>query len=143
MVQGILSKVKLNIEKEAFEAFIVFADLADQTGILGQYGFFDKFIIKFDLQVLNISVNLSRLSQWVYDGYDKRSVLIDKFLVQTENYLTDLYKQNISEDFKPTLERVNKEFAVLKQSLTSQDKLFWAEKALTWANILQHRAKLV
>lgn len=98
--------------------------------------------LPLNLQVLNISVNLSRLSQWVYEGYDKRSALIDRFLEQTENYLKDLDKQNISQGFKPTLEKVKKEFIVLKQQVNNQDKLSWAEKVLTWANILQHRAKL-
>lgn len=32
------------------------ADLADQTGILGQYGFFDKFIVKFDLRKEDIEI---------------------------------------------------------------------------------------
>lgn len=99
--------------------------------------------LPLDLQVLNISVNLSRLSQWAYEGYNKRPALIDKFLEQTENFLKDLEKQNISEDFKPTLQRVKKEFGSLKkQTITENNKLGWAEKALTWANILQHRAKL-
>ncbi|MBI2599447.1 hypothetical protein HYW43_00835 [Candidatus Daviesbacteria bacterium] len=99
--------------------------------------------LPLDLQVLNISVNLSRLSQWVYEGYDKRPVLIDKFLDQTENFLKDLEKQDISKEFSPTLERVKKEFDDLKkQTITEENKLVWAEKALTWANILQHRAKL-
>ncbi|MBI2040024.1 hypothetical protein HYT18_03045 [Candidatus Microgenomates bacterium] len=95
-----------------------------------------------NLQILNISVNLSRLSKWVYEGYDKRTELIDRFMKQTENYLADLDKQKISKDFKPTLERVRSEFSYLKKTLNSQDKRFWAEKALTWANILIHRAKL-
>lgn len=95
-----------------------------------------------NLQVLNISVNLARLSQWVFEGYDKRPELIDKFMVQTDGYLNDLSSQNISEIFKPTLERVKKEFKILKQNINQQDKLHWAERALTWANILQHRAKL-
>lgn len=103
--------------------------------------------LPLNLQVLNISVNLSRLSQWVYEGYEKRVVLIDKFLEQTENYLKDLDKQNISEDFKPTLKRVQAEFTVLKQLVKHPDEQIlslrgWAEKALTWANILQHRARL-
>ena len=95
------------------------------------------------LQILNISVNLSRLSQWVYEGYDKRSELINKFMKQTENYLADLDRQKISRDFKPTLERLKTEFPYLKKTLNSQDKRFWAEKALTWANILTHRSKLL
>jgi hypothetical protein len=106
----------------------------------------DHSISQIDLpvkaQILNISVNLSRLSQWVYEGYDKRLKLIDRFMKQTENYLADLDKQEVSEDFRPTLERVRSEFAYLKKTLNSQDKRFWAEKALTWANILTHRAKI-
>lgn len=98
--------------------------------------------LPFNLQVLNISVNLSRLSQWIYEGYDKRTELVDKFMEQTENFLADLDKQNISNDFRPTLERVKAEFVSLKETLHTKDRRYWAEKALTWANILQHRAKL-
>ena len=98
--------------------------------------------LPLEKQVLNISVNLSRLSQWVFEGYDKRTELIDKFMKQTENYLADLDKQEVSKDFKPTLERVKAEFISLKKTIHGQDRRFWAEKALTWANILTHRAKL-
>lgn len=108
---------------------------------------FDHSVSQIDLplnlQILNISVNLSRLSQWIYEGYDKRTELIDKFMEQTENYLADLDKQKISKDFRPTLERVKTEFFYLKETIHSQDCRLWAEKALTWANILTHRAKLV
>lgn len=79
----------------------------------------------------------------MYEGYEEREELINKFLKQTENFLNDLDTQKISEEFKPTLERLKKEFAILKRSVNKQDKRHWAEKALTWANILQHRAKLV
>lgn len=98
--------------------------------------------LPLNLQILNISVNLSRLSQWVYEGYEKRTELINRFMKQTENYLDDLDKQKISEDFKPTLERVKGEFSDLKKTIHNQDSRLWAEKALTWANILTHRAKL-
>lgn len=98
--------------------------------------------LPLNLQVLNISVNLSRLSQWVYEGYTKKVQLIDKFVDQTDNYLNDLDKQDISKDFRPTLKRVKKDFNNLKRNIGSEDKLYWAERALTWANILQHRAKL-
>ena len=98
--------------------------------------------LPLNIQILNISVNLSRLSQWVYDDYNMRRELIEKFMKQTENFLTDLDKQVISDNFKPTLERVKTEFSILKKTIHNQDKRFWAEKALTWANILTHRAKL-
>lgn len=99
--------------------------------------------LPLDVQILNISVNLSRLSKWVYDGYEEKEELINRFLKQTESYLNDLDTQKISAEFKPTLERFKKEFTILKGSVKDQDKRNWAEKALTWANILQHRAKLV
>ncbi len=98
--------------------------------------------LPLNLQILNISVNLSRLSKWVYEGYDKKSELIDKFIKQTEKFLSDLEKQKTSDEFRPTLERVKTEFSSLKKTIRSQDSRFWAEKALTWANILTHRAKL-
>ncbi len=62
---------------------------------------------------------------------------------QTDNYLNDLYHQNISKGFKPTLERFTKEFKDLKNlNINKENQRCWAERALTWANILQHRAKL-
>lgn len=99
--------------------------------------------LPLNLQVLNISVNLSRISQWVFESYELKKQLINKFLDQTESYLNDLVNQNISEEFKPTLDRFTAEFKKLKkQTINEENKLLWAEKALTWANILQHRAKL-
>jgi len=98
--------------------------------------------LPLDVQVLNISLNLARLSQWVFEGDSKRAELIDKFLNQTKNYLNDLDSQEISVEFKPTLDRFKKEFTKLQQTITAENRLYWAEKALTWANILQHRARL-
>lgn len=99
--------------------------------------------LPLDMQILNISVNLARLSQWVFEGYSKRPELIEKFLKQTKNYLDDLELQTISEQFKPTLDRCKREFIEFKQqAMNEEKKLYWAEKTLTWANILQHRARL-
>lgn len=50
MVEGIISKIRMQLGEETFETYVVFADLVDQTGILGQYGFFNKFVVKFDLK---------------------------------------------------------------------------------------------
>lgn len=94
-------------------------------------------------QVLNISVNMARLSEWIADSYVNHKPLIDIFIQQTENYLNDLSDQNVSEGFKPTLIRFQMEFERLtKEVKNEKEKLYWAERALTWANILQHRAKL-
>lgn len=99
--------------------------------------------LPLDKQVLNISVNVARLSEWIADSYISRKPLIDIFIEQTENYLNDLSGQNISEGFKPTLKSFQIEFEKLKAGIEDEkDKLYWAERTLTWANILQHRAKL-
>ena len=87
--------------------------------------------------VLNIAVNMERLSQWSQDGNLKR---LDQFLAQTEGYLVRLQRQDVSEKFKPTLIRFTSEMELLKNS--DKQSMKWAEKALTWANILTHRAKL-
>lgn len=94
-------------------------------------------------QILNISVNMARLSEWIADSYASRKSLISIFIKQTESYLNDLTDQNISEEFKPTLIRFQVEFEKLRNDMKNErNKLYWAERALTWANILQHRAKL-
>lgn len=56
LVRGILGNIELDIGEGVFKTSLVFADLAEQAGILGQYGFFDKFVIKFDLQKEDIEL---------------------------------------------------------------------------------------
>lgn len=86
---------------------------------------------------LNIAVNLGRLGRWVDEGKTSR---VQTFLEETESYLQQLEKINKSPNFEKTL----KSFKVSFQMLKNDSKLDqnWAEEALTWANILQHRAKL-
>ena len=88
--------------------------------------------------VLNIAVNMGRLSRWSMEG---RTGRINQFLTETESYLDQLNRADVNERFKPTLERFKLELIKLKIEPTNN--MVWAEKALTWANILQHRAKLV
>lgn len=99
--------------------------------------------LPLDKQILNVSVNMARLSEWIADSYISHKPIIDIFIKQTENYLNDLSDQNISEGFKPTLVKFRMEFEKLRSGIEDEkNRLYWAEKALTWANILQHRAKL-
>lgn len=99
--------------------------------------------LPLDKQILNISVNMARIAYWTADSLESKRQLIIRFIDQTSSYTSDLEKQNIPERFKPTLKKFKKEFAKLKyEEITEQNKLQWAEKALTWANILQHRSKL-
>lgn len=86
---------------------------------------------------LNIAVNLGRLSRWAAEGKTAR---IRQFLKETDDYLCELAKVPRSDKFERTFKLFKNRFELLKKS--SQFDENWAEEALTWANILTHRAKL-
>jgi len=46
---GFVNNINIDLDGKVFKTEVVFANLAKNVGILGQYGFFDKFIVKFDL----------------------------------------------------------------------------------------------
>lgn len=56
MLKGIIAKVNVEIAGFTYETSIVFAQISGTIGILGQLGFFDKFIIKFDLSKEEIEI---------------------------------------------------------------------------------------
>ena len=86
---------------------------------------------------LNIAVNLGRLSRWAMEG---RRGPMDQFLAETERYLNDLGSAQKSARFLPTYQWFKKDFERLRNDVRMDGD--WAEAALTWANILTHRAKL-
>ena len=86
---------------------------------------------------LNIAVNMGRLARFALEG---RASRIDQFLEETEKDLTELENSNYQNKFRPTLSFFKEKFTLLKKNETRD--MDWAEEALTWANILTHRAKL-
>ena len=86
---------------------------------------------------LNIAVNMGRLARFASEGKNNR---VGQFLDETEQYLKELEASSPKDKFKPTLEFFKKKFEYLKNNKTIDET--WAEEALTWANILTHRAKL-
>lgn len=86
---------------------------------------------------LNIAVNMGRVSRWASEGKEAR---VYQFLEETEGFLDQLEKAPKSEKFLPTFTGFKREFKKLKENV--QFNNLWAEDALTWANILTHRAKL-
>lgn len=56
IVEGFIGKISLDFGEGKFEIKVVFADLTGKTGILGQYGFFDKFKVSFDLKKKEIEL---------------------------------------------------------------------------------------
>lgn len=96
------------------------------------------------MQILNISVNMARAGELVLKSGIANARLIKKLIDQTESYLSDLASENISKPFKPTLIRFGEEFVKLKtEDITEKNRLMWAERAITWADILQMRSKLL
>lgn len=87
--------------------------------------------------VLNIAVNLGRLGRWVAEGKYSR---VEPFLKDTQNYLDQLDNRSLNDRFKKTYIIFRNQFDRLKEDRNYS--LDWAETALTWANILTHRAKL-
>jgi len=95
------------------------------------------------MQILNISVNMARMGELVLKHGESKADLINKFLLQTESYLNDLNSVNISNRFIPTLNKFNQEFKKLKNEQISKNPEAWAERAITWADILQIRSRLI
>lgn len=87
--------------------------------------------------ILNIAVNLGRLSRWASQGNIDR---IKQFLGETDQYLQSLEAAPRNKQFEPTFDNFKRQFQHLKENQQYDDE--WAEIALTWANILTHRAKL-
>jgi len=87
--------------------------------------------------VLHIAVNMGRLARFAMEGKHAR---INMFLAETEDHLRELEQSQFKRRFKPTLVFFKQKFETLKNSKNFNEG--WAEEALTWANILTHRAKL-
>ncbi len=87
--------------------------------------------------ILNIAVNLGRLSRWASQGNTNR---IEQFLGETDQYLQTLEATPRNKQFESTFVNFKMQFQQLKENQRYDNE--WAEIALTWANILTHRAKL-
>ena len=88
--------------------------------------------------ILNIAVNMGRLSRFAIEKDTKR---IDTFIMDTDNYLEILNETPLNKEISETLDLFKTNYNRLKNS-SSKPNEAWAEDALTWANILTHRAKL-
>lgn len=86
---------------------------------------------------LNIAVNLGRISRWAMEGKGGR---VNQFLDETEDYLKELENTKKGDRFNKTFQSFQKKFYALKNNPQLNEE--WADEALTWANILTHRAKL-
>lgn len=96
-------------------------------------------------KVLDIAMNLNRIGNWAADDFVGKRKRIELFLDKTTHYIKTLDSSFFSGPFKKTFNRFLKEYRKLENEvkLPPKDPLLWAEKMMTWGNILTHRAKLI
>ena len=88
-------------------------------------------------------MNLTRIGNWAADGFSTRKEKIQIFLKNTDRYFDSLAGTRFPKNFAPTYNRFQSEYRQLRKNPNPQNPLVWAEKMLTWGNILTHRAKLL
>jgi hypothetical protein len=96
-------------------------------------------------KILDIAMNLNRIGNWAADGYLVRKKRIKLFLGQITKEVEGLRFASFSFPFKKTFERFLREYSRLEKEGNNKpkDELFWAERMMTWGNILTHRASLI
>lgn len=95
--------------------------------------------------VLDIAMNLTRIGNWAADGFEQRQERIVQFLKLTKAYTSEIQKFSFNQEFQPTIEKFIPEFRKLYREGIDKpkDTDYWAEKMMTWGNILTHRAALL
>ena len=96
-------------------------------------------------KILDIAMNLTRIGNWAADGYQSKKKRIDIFLQQTSEYIESIDPAISNEPFGTIFKTFVDEYKRLQNSLKDKnfDELLFAEKMMTWGNILTHRAKLL
>lgn len=94
-------------------------------------------------KVLDIAMNLNRIGNWAADDLIGKKKRIDFFLDQTTQYVESVDISLFSKRFKTTFNRFIKEYHSIVENKNPEDSLAWAEKLMTWGNILTHRSKLI
>lgn len=95
--------------------------------------------------VLDIAMNLNRIGNWAADDCQAKQKRINLFLKQTTQYINSLQLSLFSPPFKKTFMKFQREYKNLKKEWEDglKESLFWAEKMMTWGNILTHRSRLI
>lgn len=96
--------------------------------------------VPISVAVMDISQNLARIGNWTADSFDEKRSLIQRFLIQTQGYVENLSKRKMPKKLAEVFLRFKKEFSSFSVESFAKNREEWAEKSLTWANILQNRA---
>ncbi len=80
--------------------------------------------------ILNIAVNLNRISRYTMDGKEKR---VKQFTEENAGFIKEVDKLKLNSNFKKTFDLFKKRMVDFNDP----------EDFSTWANILTHRVKLL
>jgi len=96
-------------------------------------------------KVLDIAMNLNRMGNWAADDYSGKRERIKTFLGNTTVHLRSLDNLAFPSPFAETFSDFTNVYSSLeKEGLKGpEDPMAWAEKMMTWGNILTHRSKLI
>jgi len=96
-------------------------------------------------KILDIAMNLNRVGNLAADDYEKKKKRIDIFLEEIKEYIDSIDTSSLSKPFKKTFDKFQEEYLLLEKEniKTQQEKQTWAEKMMTWGNILTHRARII
>lgn len=94
------------------------------------------------IQLLSISADLVKIANLSKKDLQENLILINRLILDIESYLNNFSSQEISRSLRLCLNKFAKDFWLIKVELFGDKSAKATEKALTWANILQHRAKL-
>lgn len=96
-------------------------------------------------KILDIAMNLNRVGNWAADDYSAKRKRICLFLDQTREYLDSLDLTLLPPQVKKPLQSFLNEYSSLAEEGKNgpKDPLAWAEKMMTWGNILTHRGQLL
>jgi hypothetical protein len=82
-------------------------------------------------------MNLNRIGNFTADGKLKRA---EMFLENNAGYLDELKKSKFPVKFRKTYERFAQDYERLGEEPKTEA---WAERMMTWGNILTHRSKFL
>lgn len=96
-------------------------------------------------KILDIAMNLNRVGNWAADDYGAKRGRIKTFLGNTTAYIKNLDSSTLPPSFAGTYsDFINVYPSLEKEGLNHpKDPIYWAEKMMTWGNILTHRSKLI
>lgn len=96
-------------------------------------------------KILDLAMNLNRIGNWAADGYSVRQKRIITFLNQSSEYIDSINLLSLPASLQKTFRRFCKEYQELEKEgkMGPKDELLWAERMMTWGNILTHRTKII